>query len=110
MNPYQQFKDWTAKRKHTDIWRAVAGIIVIFFLLLLVFGSGGCVSTGPAMTLGVSHRGDGIIHLRQNIYEQGPIQVFGEYEHHSEILKEFNEDTFDAGLVGVTYQFGDWKW
>lgn len=109
MSIYDWFIEWTAKKERTDVWRAVIVIVVTFTALFVLFGLSGCVSTGPSMTLATSHRGDGIARLHQNVYENGEHECFVEYEHHSEIFKETNEDTFDAGLVGCTIQFGDWK-
>lgn len=100
---------WTADQKRTDLWRAGIGIVVIFLVLFAVFGLAGCTSTGPSLTLAASHRGDGFVRLHQALVEKDGHECFVEYEHHSEIFKEFNEDTYDGGLLGCTVQFGDWR-
>lgn len=105
---YELFKNWTAKRSRTDIWRAGIGIILITVLLLVFTGC--ATNDGPRMTLAASHEGDGFIRLTQPIYDTKNGQWFIEYEHHSEIHREFNEDTGDFGLIGYTHQFGKWKW
>lgn len=106
MNIYEAFKNWTAKRERTDIWRAVIGILIIFFLLLWLTG---CTTQGPRMTLAASYEGDGFIRVTQPVFEKGSVNCFVEYEHHSEIFRETLEDTGDFGLVGCTKQFKQWR-
>jgi len=62
------------------------------------------------MTLASSHRGDGFIQVYQPIYESEKVDVFVDYLHHSEIFREFDEDTYDGIRFGVTYKFGKWFW
>lgn len=105
---YDWFKKWTGERKRTDIWRAVAGIILIALILYMLTGC--ATSQGPSMTLAASYEGDGFIRVNQPIYDTKNGQWFIEYEHHSEINRETNEDTGDFGLVGYKHQFGKWRW
>lgn len=109
---YQWFKDWTAKRSHTDIWRAVVGIIVVAIILTALTA---CSTSGPSMTLASSHRGDGFIEVRAPIYQSRITcappkhEVFIDYLHHSEIFRETDEDTYDGVRLGYTHRFGRWK-
>lgn len=107
-SPYDVFKNWTARRKRTDLWRAGFGII--FIIVLLVLFTGCATQSGPQMTLAASYEGDGFIRLTQPVYDTKNGQWFVEYEHHSEIFQETLEDTGDFGLVGYRHQFGKWKW
>ncbi len=110
---YDWFKNWTAKRTRTDIWRAVTGIIIIAAVLFFLTG---CGTTGPSMTLASSAHGDGFIQVKQPLYQSQIVcappkhEVFIDYLHHSEIFKETNEDTYDGIRLGYTHQFGKWKW
>ena len=99
---------WTGKRSRTDVWRAGIGLVLIIVLLFVFTG---CVTDkGPRMTLATSYEGDGFIRLTQPVYEHKNVECFVEYEHHSEILNESNEDVGDFGLGGCSYQFEKWLW
>jgi hypothetical protein len=104
---YKWFKDWTAQRPKSDLWRAGIGIIVIALLLFLLTG---CGTTGPSMTLATSHRGDGFIQVKQPLYQAENYELFVDYVHHSEIFREDIEDTYDGVRFGMTWNFGKWKW
>lgn len=110
---YNWFKNWTKKRSKTDLWRAGAGIILIFVVLFILTG---CGTTGPELTLATSHRGDGFIQVKQPLYQSSIVcapprhEVFLDYLHHSEIFEESDEVVYDAARLGYTYRFGKWKW
>ena len=99
---------WTAKRKRSDLWRAAIGIVLVVVLLSLLTGC--ATDKGPRMMLGASYEGDGFIRVTQDVYEKGSVTCFVEYEHHSEIFEEANEDVGDFGILGCSKQFGSWKW
>jgi len=103
---YKWFREWTGKRKRTDIWRAATYLVLIVLVLLAATG---CTNTGPQMTIAVSSEGDGFVRLTQPLYEAKAVSCFAEYEHFSEIMRETNEVTGDFGLIGCRYQFGQWK-
>lgn len=102
---YQWFKDWTAKRDKTDIWRASVGVILVVLIILALTGC-----AAPRMTLAASTEGDAFIRMTQPIVQTKHGEVFIEYEHHSEIFQEFDEDTGDFVMLGYTHQFDDWRW
>lgn len=110
---YKWFKEWTAKRSRTDLWRAAIGILLIVLVVSLFTG---CGTTGPSMTLATSNQGDGFIELKQPLYQSSIVcappkhEVFLDYIHHSEIFEEHDEITFDRARLGYTYRFGKWKW
>ena len=110
---YDWFKSWTAARSRTDVWRAVIGIVIIWIILSLLTG---CSTTGPSITLASSHNGDGLIRLKQPLYQSQIVcappkhEVFIDYLHHSEIFKESNEDTYDGIHLGYTHNLGKWAW
>lgn len=99
---------WTGKAKRPDVVRAVIGIVVVALLLSLLTGC--AVDRGPRMMLGVSGSADGFIRLTQDVYEKDTVTCFVEYEHHSEIFKEYDEDVGDFAILGCSKQFGKWKW
>jgi len=110
---YERFKSWTAARQRTDIWRAVIGIVIVAIILSLLTG---CSTTGPSMTVAASYEGDGVIVLKQPIFQSQIVctppkhEVFINYLHHSEIFKETDEDTYDGIHLGYTHNFGKWIW
>ena len=109
---YDWFKNWSAKFKHTDIVRAVIGIIIVAALLFILTA---CGTTGPSMTLASSHRGDGFIQIKQPLYQSAvnctpKHEVFVDYLHHSEIFKETDEVVYDGIRLGYTHNFGKWLW
>ena len=103
---WERFKEWTKTRKHTDIWRAVAGVVILFVLLWFLTGCAG----GPSLGLGVSNSLDGVIQLKQPLYEKGPHKVSVDYLHHSEIDKEHDEVVYDRAHIWDEYQFDNWRW
>lgn len=115
MNLYERWKEWTASLPRTDVVRAIFGILVVFGALFILFGLQGCstVPTGPSMELAISQRTDGFIRLNQNVWQSSTCNprhtAFIQYEHHSEILKETNENVYDGVLVGYKVQFGKFR-